>query len=120
MIIIGLAGPPCAGKATVARYLIDRHHFGRAYPGTLAALCLAFNARAVFQNVLYDDTAELIRANGQIWLIQRPGYLTRAGDAYKGITPAAADRGLLNDGPIQALYNRVDRLLDDLQDQARK
>lgn len=115
MIVIGLAGPRCAGKATVARYLIDRHHFGRAYPGTLASICLAFNARAVFANVVDDDAAELIRANGQIWLIQRPGYLSRAGDGYCGIAQAPADRGLLNDGSIEALFDRVDRLIGEAQ-----
>lgn len=120
MILIGLAGPPGAGKNTVAAYLgrhgfirwsfgasIERHKYLRAN-GSIGAVA----------ELDSDENAGLIREQGgQAWLIQRPSYLTHAGDAYRGITPQSADRDLLNDGPIAALYNRVDKLLDELADE---
>lgn len=120
MILLGLAGPPGAGKRTVAEYLRDRRGFMRVF-GTAIGAMRAFCSMpgVVVLDVTRDYEAEYIRhRGGQIWLIQRPGCLTRAGAAYFSIMPHGSDRGLLNDGPLAALYNRVDKLLDDLAEQA--
>lgn len=121
MMLIGLAGPPGTGKRTVADYLRDRRGFARVF-GTAAGALRAFHSTPgiVVVDVTRDNEAEYIRHRGQMWLIQRPGHLMRAGDTYyAGIVPHSTDRGLLNDGPLDALYNRVDKLLDDLADQAQ-
>lgn len=133
MILIGLAGPPGAGRSTVAMRLSHGHSFQRLLfrgpnlereetwqqqYGERFEFHRARKTPGVVLNVQSNAEAEFIRnQGGQIWLLQRRGYLTRAGDSYIGIVPQAPDRGLLNDGPIAALYNRVDRLLDDLVDE---
>lgn len=133
MILIGLAGPTGAGRTTVARRLSHGHSFQRLLfrgPDLERDETWQQQYRERFEfhrergtpgvvlNVQSDAEAQLIRdQGGQVWLLQRPGYLTRAGDRYIGIVPQAPDRGLLNDGPVAALYNRVDKLLDDLMDE---
>jgi hypothetical protein len=121
MILVGLAGPSGVGKATVAAYLFRRHNFVRYLQNVPATFVRdRVGDRIVVVDLRFDPEADYLRnGGGQVWLLQRPGYLTRAGDAYRGITPKAADRGLLNDGPIEALYNRVDKLLDDLAEQVQ-
>ncbi len=118
MILIGLVGPPGVGKKTVGEYLHQLHDFIRAHNTVPSAFVRAnIGMDMVVIDIVSNGEADAIRnAGGQIWLLQRPGYLTRGGDAYRGITPAADDRGLLNDGPLAALYARVDELLEDLQE----
>jgi hypothetical protein len=121
MMLIGLAGPPGAGKRTIGVHLMLHYGFVRTFRRVPSAFFRERNASSIVVLDLVEDCeADYLRnAGGQVWLVQRPGYLTRAGDAYHGIMVHSSDRGLLNDGPVAALYNRVDKLLDDLQDQAR-
>ena len=72
----------------------------------------------VVSDVRFENEAQFIRCQGgQVWHIQRPGIAgVRAHASERGIVPEGADRGLLNDGPLAALCNRVDRLIDDLED----
>lgn len=118
MNLIGLAGPPGVGKNTIGDYLRERRGYIRAWRTVPSANVRGqLDRPIVVIDLLHNFEAYALRAaGGQIWLVQRPGYLVRAGALYQGITPDAADRGLLNDGPIAALYNRVEKLLIDLQD----
>lgn len=118
MMLIGLAGPPGAGKRTVADYLHARHTFVRLAldipiggPDDIRLLQHAYNVDAVVQ-IHSDAEADYIRgAGGEVWLIQRPGHLTRDGDAYRGILPRAEDLGILNDGTLDDLQEFVDALI---------
>jgi hypothetical protein len=114
VILIGLAGPLYAGKRSVALYLRARHAFERVYFfQNLCGRLRTSNAPGiVFDDMRFDYEAIAIRAaGGQIWLLQRPGYLTRTGDPVIGITPRDTDRGIVNDGTLEALCARVDALL---------
>jgi hypothetical protein len=72
----------------------------------------------VITDVRFGNEANFVRGQGgQVWHIQRPGTpAVRAHSSEIGVAVLGCDRGLLNDGPIAALCNRVDRLIDDLTD----
>lgn len=122
MILIALSGPPGAGKRTVADYLCHTYQFERVFAAENIGAALRWAAATCSPGVVFDDLrlnaeAEAVRAQGgQVWHLQRPGYLTRAGDPATELLPAGPDRGLVNAGPIAALHNRVDRLIEDLVD----
>lgn len=127
MIAIGIAGPPGAGKRTVAAWLEQRHGFAPWSFGPvitrfehlrdqLAHGCLrhleAMGVPGAVCEVVDNEEAGFIRARGgQIWLVQRPGFLTRAGSHYKGLCPMDGDRGIFNDGGRDELRARVDFLV---------
>lgn len=123
VILIGLAGPYGVGKRTIAMYLHAQYGFDRVlfYQNIGHALRKSNAPGIAFDDVFFDYEATAIRAaGGQIWLVQRPNYLTRAGDPWQGITTADPDRGIVNDGSIEALYRRADTLLAAFHlDQAR-
>ena len=115
MKLIGLAGPPGSGKRTVADILCDAHDFYLLPYLSNIPHAQASRDSFVFIPVQDDDQARTIRAaGGQIWLIQRPGYLTRTGAPYKGISVGGVDRGIYNDGSLAALHLRVIALLGDM------
>ena len=122
MMLIGLAGPVGVGKKTAAAYLHGQYGFERVcFFETIAHVLRTTRAWIVFDNLRVDYEAESIRsAGGQVWHIQRPFYLARQSDTYKGIEPKGPDRGLLNDGPVHAFYNRIDRLIEDLLDKVKQ
>ena len=64
-------------------------------------------------DVRFDNEARFVRAaGGQIWHIQRPGITAvRAHASEAGVWPADVDRGIYNDGTLQELAARVDKLL---------
>lgn len=114
MILIGLAGPRCAGKKTIAKYLAARHAFERVYFHQNIGHALRTSAAAgvVYDDVCFDYEAISLRAaGGRIWLVQRPGFLSRPGDPVIGVSTREPDRGVVNDGTLDALYARVDLLL---------
>jgi len=73
----------------------------------------AIEGDVVVTDVRFDNEAAALRDLGaEIWLIQRPGV--DVGDGHpseRGISPDRVTRMIGNDGSIEELYARVDRVL---------
>ena len=117
LTLLGLAGPPGAGKNTIGHYLFTRHDFARCWRRVPSVSVREHIRRPIVVIDITDEAeaAYLRNTGGQIWLIQRPGALTVTGSAYKGIMPHRTDRGILNDGTLGELRAYIDMLLAELQ-----
>jgi len=76
----------------------------------------------VASDVRFENEAEFLRAQGgQIWHIWRLGVKpVREHVSEAGLIPADADRGIVNDGTIEAMFQRVDKLVEVLEVRARR
>ena len=68
----------------------------------------------VVPDVRFDNEAQTIKSlGGYIWEIKRPGYEGDGHASEKGVSPDLIDETINNDGSLEELKNKVEKLLQE-------